>query len=69
MGVSGSNCNDELKDKMAKDLSLNRAYSAALEAGCKPEFVRRTEEAWRRAQERDARLHDDWVRLEGDWMR
>lgn len=54
---------------MAKDLSRNRAYCTAREAGCKPEFVRHTEEVWRRARARDAWLRDDWVLVEGDWMR
>jgi len=65
MGVSGSNC----KDEMVKDLSRNRAYCAAREAGSKPEFVHRMEDAWRRARERDARLEDEWVLVEGDWTR
>lgn len=78
MGASGSNCNHEWKDEMAKDLSRNRAYCAALEAGCKPEFVRRTEEAWLRARAQNAQLwaraqnaqlRDDWVLVEGDWTR
>ena len=69
MVVSGSNCNHDWKDEMARDLSRNRAYCAAREAGCKPEFVRRTEEAWKRARARDARLQDDWVLVEGDWTR
>lgn len=69
MGVSGSNCNDKWRDEMAKDLSRNRAYCAAREAGCKPEFVRHTEEVWRRARVRDAWFRDDWVLVEGDWMR
>jgi hypothetical protein len=69
MGASGSNCNHERKDEMTKDLSRNRAYCAAREAGCKPGFVRRTEEAWMRARAQNAQLRDDWVLVEGDWTR
>jgi hypothetical protein len=65
MGASGSNCNHEWKDEMAKDLSRNRAYCAAREAG----FVRRTEEACMRARAQNAQLRDDWVLVEGDWTR
>jgi len=61
MGASGSNCNHELKDEMAKDLSRNRAREAG--------FVRRTEEALMRARAQNAQLRDDWVLVEGDWTR
>lgn len=70
MGASGSNCNHEWKDEMAKDLSRNRAREAG--------FVRRTEEAWMRARAQNAQLwaraqnaqlRDDWVLMEGDWTR
>jgi hypothetical protein len=66
MRVSGSNCNETWEDEMARDLSRNRAYCAAREAGKKSEFVRRTEEAWKRGRARDARLQDEWVLVEGE---
>jgi len=66
MGVSGSNCNETWEDEMTKDLSRNRAYCAARESGEKPEYVQRTEEAWRAARAREARLQDEWVLVEGE---